>query len=124
MGNCKSCKCECKSDLPEVDPNKVIRTVEPKAKPRVGFNKIKIVEASAGVFIRNVRTRIGKDMVTYLIFTLGPTPHPIVTNPEEFSLDVSINIQQGDPFVKLVKAVDEIAEKGKGVYVNRSHVVQ
>ena len=49
MGECnnKSCKdCSCKSEpeLPEINPEKVIRTVEPK----LNFNKAKIVEASAG----------------------------------------------------------------------------
>ena len=63
-------------------------------------------------------------MVTYLIFTLGPTPQPIVDNPEEFSLDVSINIQIGDPFAKIVKCAEEILKTGGNVFVNRTHVIQ
>lgn len=81
-------------------------------------------QVAGDVFIRAVRTRIGKDMVTYVIFTLGPTPHPIVDNPEEFSLDVSINVTIGMSFMKVVAAVNEILAKGLDIYVQKSHVTQ
>ena len=76
------------------------------------------------VFIRGIRTRTGTDMVTYVIFDLGPTPHPIVDNPEEFSLSVSINVKLGMPFAKVVAAATEILKKGTDIYVSRTHVIQ
>jgi hypothetical protein len=62
--------------------------------------------------------------MTYVIFTLGPTPQPIWDNPEEFSLDVSINVKPGMPVAKIVAAANEILVKGLDIYVQKSHVTQ
>lgn len=81
-------------------------------------------KVAGDVFIRGVRTKYESPDMTHVIFTLGPTPQPIWDNPEEFSLDVSINVRSGMSFMKVVEAVHEILAKGLAIYVQRSHITQ